>query len=120
MTLVSLVFGGNQAARERAIAAAIASDISSAAIIEGMPSGESALDDKTQESDLELFRVAAGCPCCSGNLTIRVTLNRALKRRPARLYLSLSNAAHKSQVLDFLQEPQYLALLKIGPEIDCS
>lgn len=120
MTLVSLVFGGNQAARERAIAAAINLGVSSAAIIEGMPSGESALEEKTQGSDLELFRVAAGCPCCSGNLTMRVTLNRALKRRPHSLYLSLSNAAHKPQVLNFLQEPQYLALLKIGPDIHCS
>lgn len=120
MTLVSLVFGGSHAARERAIAAAIEPELSSSAIIEGMPSGEAALEDLQQDTDLEVFRVVAGCPCCSGNLTIRVTLNRALKRRPQRLYLSLSNAGHKSQVVNFLQEPQYRALLEIGPDIDCS
>lgn len=120
MTQVSLVFGGSPAARERAIAAATAQGFRSTAIIEGLPSGEAALDAIPADADVEVFRVAPGCPCCSGNLTMRVTLNRALKRRPAYLYLSLSTAEHKSQVLNFLQEPQYLSLLTIGPDIDCS
>ncbi len=120
MTRLSLVFGGNHAARERAIAVAAANSVRSSAIIEGIPSGEAALDEVPANADFELFRVAAGCPCCHGNLTMRVTLNRALRRRPERLYLSLSNAAHKAEVLSFLQEPQYQSLLDIGPEIDCS
>lgn len=120
MTLVSLVFGGSHAARERAIAAATEADLRSVAIVEGLPSGEAVLDELPAGVALEVFRVAPGCPCCSGNMTIRVTLNRVLRQRPDRLYLSLSNAEHKSQVLNFLREPQYLALLELGAEIDCS
>ena len=78
------------------------------------------LDELPQDVAFEVFRVAPGCPCCSGNLTIRVTLNRALRKRPERLYLSLSNAEHREQVLNFLREPQYRALLEIGDDIDCS
>ncbi len=120
MTLVSLVYGGSSAARERAIAAAIAPGVPSAAIVEGLPTGEDVLAQATEAGQLQVFRVAAGCPCCNGNLTMRVTLNRALRQRPQQLYLSLSNAAHKEQVLNFLQEPQYLPLLEIGAGMDCS
>jgi G3E family GTPase len=120
MTLLSLVLGGSHAARERAIAESAEPGVSSVAIIEGLPTGEAALDALPAGTSLEVFRVASGCPCCSGNLTMRVTLNRALRQRPERLYLSLSNAEHKSQVLNFLQEPQYLAWLRVDDEIDCS
>ena len=120
MTRVSLVLGDSHAARERAIAAAANTDVSSVAIVEGLPSGEAVLDDLPQDVRLDVFRVAPGCPCCSGNLTMRVTLNRALRKRPAHLYLSLSNAEHREQVLNFLREPQYQALLDIGDDIDCS
>ncbi|MCE2830830.1 MAG: hypothetical protein LW709_01875 [Oxalobacteraceae bacterium] len=51
---------------------------------------------------------------------MRVTLNRVLRRSPARLYLSLSDASHREQVLMFLQAPQYLDLLAIGPDLQCS
>jgi hypothetical protein len=51
---------------------------------------------------------------------MRVTLNRVLRRSPARLYLSLSDATHREQVLMFLQAPQYLDLLAIGPDLQCS
>ena len=120
MTEVSLVLGGSQAARERAIAAAAKAGVSSVAIVEGLPSGETALEELPEGVNLDVFRVAPGCPCCSGNLTIRVTLNRALRKRPAHLYLSLSNAEHREQVLNFLREPQYRALLETGDDIVCS
>ena len=100
MTLVSLVFGGSSAARERAIAAAIAPGVASAAIVEGLPTGDDVLAQASANGQLQL--------------------NRALRQRPQRLYLSLSQAAHKEQVLKFLQEPQYLPLLEIGAGIDCS
>lgn len=120
MTLLSLVFGGSHAARERAIAASAEAGLRSVAIIEGLASGEEGLDALPAGASLEVIRVASGCPCCSGNLTMRVMLNRALRHRPERLYLSLSNAEHKMQVLNFLQEPQYRAWLQIDDEIDCS
>ncbi len=121
MTLLSLVLGGSADDRERAIAADIPPGLACAAIIEGLPSGGAApLNEMPPDVSLEVVRVAPGCPCCTGNLTMRVTLNRVLRRSPARLYLSLSDASHREQVLLFLQAPQYLALLAIGPDLQCA
>lgn len=121
MTLLSLVLGGSADDRERAIAADIPPGLACAAIIEGVPSGGAApLNEMPPDVSLEVVRVAPGCPCCTGNLTMRVTLNRILRRSPARLYLSLSDASHREQVLLFLQAPQYLALLAIGPDLQCA
>jgi len=120
MTVLSLVLGGSADDRERAIAADLPPGLACAAIIEGLPSGAAPLNDIPPEVSLEVIRVAPGCPCCTGNLTMRVTLNRVLRRSPARLYLSLSDATHREQVLMFLQTPQYLDLLAIGPDLQCS
>ena len=118
MTLVSLVTGGSSADRERAIAKAVTAGEPCAAIIEGLPSGDGALDSLASES-IEVVRVAPGCPCCHGNLTVRVTLNRLLRRAPSRLYLSLLSNAHRDQILAFLQEPQYRERLTIGADMRC-
>lgn len=115
MTLVTLVIGGSSDDRERALAAAVPTGIRCAAIIEGLPGAGAALSPLAPH--LEIVRIAPGCPCCNGNLTVRVTLNRLLRRAPERLYLSLSNAAHRDQVLLFLHEPQYRERLQIGPDI---
>ena len=120
MTVLSLVLGGSANDRERAIAADLPPGLACAAIIEGLPSGAAPLNDIPPDASLEVIRVAPGCPCCTGNLTMRVTLNRVLRRSPARLYLSLSDASHREQVLMFLQAPQYLDLLAIGPDLQCS
>ncbi len=121
MTVLSLVLGGSADDRERAIAADLPPGLACAAIIEGLPSGGAApLNEMPPDVSLEVVRVAPGCPCCTGNLTMRVTLNRILRRSPARLYLSLSDASHREQVLLFLQAPQYLALLAIGPDLQCA
>lgn len=121
MTLVSLVTGGSSADRERAIATAAPSNETCAAIIEGLPSVDDALYPRSSQlsESMQVVRVAPGCPCCSGNLTMRVTLNRLLRRAPSRLYLSLSTCAHRDQILAFLQEPQYQARLTIGADIRC-
>lgn len=118
MTRVSLVTGGSRNDRERAIAAAVPAGEYCAAIIEGLASDDSPLDALASES-IEVVRVAPGCPCCSGNLTVRVTLNRLLRRAPRHIYLSLSSSAHRAEILTFLQEPQYQARLTIGPDILC-
>ncbi len=120
MTVLSLVLGGSADDRERAIAADLPPGLACAAIIEGLPSGTAPLNEIAPDVSLEVIRVAPGCPCCTGNLTMRVTLNRVLRRSPARLYLSLSDATHRDQVLMFLQAPQYLDLLAIGPDLQCS
>ena len=120
MTVLSLVLGGSADDRERAIAADLPAGLACAAIIEGLPSGAAPLNELPPEVSLDIIRVAPGCPCCTGNLTMRVTLNRVLRRSPARLYLSLSDATHRDQVLLFLQAPQYLNLLAIGPDLQCA
>jgi len=120
MTVLSLVLGGSADDRERAIAADLPPGLACVAIIEGLPSGAAPLNEVPPDVSLEVVRVAPGCPCCTGNLTMRVTLNRVLRRSPARLYLSLSDASHREQVLMFLQAPQYLDLLAIGPDLQCS
>ncbi len=119
MTELSLVLGGSSEDRERAIAANVPPGLACAAIIEGLPSGAAPLSELPPEVSLYISRVAPGCPCCTGNLTMRVTLNRVLRRSPERLYLSLSDATHREQILLFLQAPQYVDLLKIGPDLRC-
>ncbi len=120
MTWLTLVHGGSGAAREAAIAAEVDRSQTSAAILEGIASGSSALNSLAESSVMKLIRVAPGCPCCSGNLTMRITLNRVLREKPARLFLSLANAEHKAKVREFLQEAQYREHLELGPELDCS
>lgn len=119
MTVVTLVCGGSGAAREQAIAAHIDPQVANAAIIEGLPDGQAFLEASAERLSLQVVRVAPGCPCCSGNLTMRVTLNRLLRCAPARLYLSLADASHKPQVAAFLQEKQYQAHLQLGPDLMC-
>lgn len=119
MTVVTLVCGGSGAAREQAIAAHIDPQVANAAIIEGLPDGQALLEASAGSMSLQVVRVAPGCPCCTGNLTMRVTLNRLLKRPPACLYLSIANARHKPQIAAFLQETQYQAHLQLGPDLVC-
>lgn len=120
MTLLSLVLGGSAVHRERAIASDVPSGMVCAAIIEGLPSGEAPLQALPPGVSLDVFRVAPGCPCCTGNLTMQVMLNRALRRSPAKLYLSLADATHREQIVLFLQAPQYLERLAIGPDLYCT
>lgn len=119
MTRVTLVFGGRAAAREQAIAAHLDPNGTNAAIIEGLPDASGLLENKTLEGRLQVVRVAPGCPCCIGNLTLRVTLNRLLRHAPAQLFISLDSGSHKEQLKTFLQDRQYQEHLRLGPELDC-
>lgn len=148
MTEVILVHGGSGDAREAAIAAAAAAAASAtaadaaaraagsarsapgaadsnsirtgAAILEGLAGGNDALQELEASAVMKVIRVAPGCPCCTGNLTMRITLNRVLRDKPALLFLSIANASHKARVRAFLQDAQYREHLELGPELDCS
>ncbi len=125
MTLVTLVHGGSGDAREAAIAAhaaqlTIDANKPGAAIIEGLAGGSATLQDLQASAVMKVIRIAAGCPCCTGNLTMRITLNRVLRDKPAVLFLSIANASHRAGVRKFLQDPQYSQHLALGPELDCS
>jgi G3E family GTPase len=62
-------------------------------------------------------RIAPGCLCCTGNLVLRVTLNRLLRRRPGRLYIGLATTEHLDQLRSWLQAPPYDQLLELTPDL---
>ncbi len=120
MTTVTVVHGGSGTTRERFIAGRLAADKRSVAIIEGL-AGDGALDNLPDPSTKPtVVRIAPGCPCCTGKLTMRVTLNRLLRDDPAQLFISLAADAHLSGVINFLQEDQYRERLTLLEPVDCS
>ncbi|MFZ6654660.1 GTPase [Undibacterium sp. TJN19] len=106
-----LVHGADYRQREAAIAAAI-SDLSEnqkiTVILEGLPDGQDLLTPLPQ---LHIHRIAPGCFCCIGNLTLRVTLNRALRTQPDHIFLALASHEHLDKLEQSLQTPPYNALL---------
>ncbi len=115
MTLATLVTGGDADAREAAIAAELAVDPHGAAaalILEGLP-----LAEVEFKSSVLVARIAPGCPCCTGKLTMQVMLNRMLRSAPKRLFIGLANDAHLDQFRHFLTQPPYAALLALTGDI---
>ena len=119
MTAATIVYGGTADMREQAIASRLNPLHINAVISEGMAHSSAALDTWHPQDHLQIFRIAPGCPCCTGNLTMRVTLNRILRHPPQQLYLSLASAEHLHQIRSFLQDTQYQSLLSLQSEIDC-
>lgn len=113
MTLVTLVTGARASAREAAIAAAIDPTAVTSLILEGLPDGNSNFNSP----NTTVVRIAPGCPCCVGNLTMRVTLNRILRHPPARLYISLATTTHLDQIRRFLAQAPYDALLTLTEDM---
>ena len=118
MIHTTLVTGATAAARENAIAAALVPGQSTAIILEGMADGNSRL--VYDESDPtawqpQVLRIAPGCLCCAGNLVLRVTLNRLLRRPPAQLFISLADATHADRLRAMLATAPYDALLRLEP-----
>ena len=115
---MTLVYGGSPGDREKAIAS-IAPATGASVIIEGLPDGAGLLDDLAAASKVQLRRIAPGCPCCHGNLTVRVMLNRMLRKAPQQIYLGIADASHLQKIREFLQEDQYRERLTLDTEIDC-
>ncbi len=118
MTLVTLVTGPSGAAREQAIANRLHPDTSTAVILEGFPTGNSVLENLAGTPKLTIVRIAAGCMCCTGNLVLRVTLNRVLRDFPDQIFLSIADASHADALRRFLTEAPYDRLLILTE--DCS
>ncbi|MGK5037364.1 GTPase [Janthinobacterium sp. LB3P118] len=122
-TPLTLVSGGRAAEREAAIAQALAPDQPAAVILEGLADGGAILADLAEQISpspsfpLQLLRIAPGCLCCSGNLVLRVTLNRLLRHPPARLFISLADATHIEQLRTWLTASPYDALLALQADI---
>lgn len=115
ITATTLVTGMRASAREAAIAAAIdpGSRLSTALILEGLPEGTDTLTCLAHHAHIHMARIAPGCLCCTGNLTMRVTLHRMLRHRPARLYISLATSTHLARIQEFLSQAPYDALLSL-------
>jgi len=111
-----LVSGARAGQREAAIAAHLAPELTSVIILEGLSDGSSALVFEDGAGPV-VHRIAPGCLHCSGNLILRVTLNRVLRHAPARLYISLATATHLDQLRSWLSEPPYGELLSLQPDI---
>lgn len=115
MIPTTLVTGATPALREAAIRSAIDSGHDVAVILEGIPDAVSGLDGSTPR--LAIARIAPGCLCCTGNLTLRVTLNRMLRRKPGRLYIGLATSSHIAQLRAFLSDSPYDNLLVLTKDL---
>ena len=114
---VTLVTGATLAAREAAIAGHLArhcAGLRSAAILEGLPHGQCLL---SPSATLDVHRVAPACLCCTGNLILRVTLNRILRSRPDCLFIGVANVTHLDQLRSWLQQRPYDQLLELTPDL---
>jgi hypothetical protein len=117
--VTTIVTGPSAAAREAAVGASLVPGQRSAAILEGLPDGRSGppgthLD---HSDNLVLRRVAPACLCCTGNLVLRVTLNRILRLRPDRLWIGVASPDHLDQLRSWLQTPPYDQLLELTPDL---
>ena len=121
LTPLTLVSGARAADREAAIAAALRPHEAVAVILEGLADGNSILAGLAEQASpsfpLQLLRIAPGCLCCSGNLVLRVTLNRLLRHPPARLFISLADATHIEQLRSWLGASPYDSLLALQADV---
>lgn len=112
MMHVTLVAGGEADVRERAIAGRFRDEsqpeASRAVILEGMNETDIVFD-----ANVQVIRLAPACPCCTGNLAMRVTLNRLLRHPPQQLFISVAQAAHLDAIRRFLTEASYDAHLTL-------
>ncbi|NGZ88337.1 GTPase [Duganella aceris] len=119
-----LVTGPGAGARETAIAGLLQTGVASVIILEGLSDGGSALAFDPADGPIpydpvpQVLRIAPGCLHCSGNLVLRVTLNRVLRRPPARLYISLASAEHLDLLRSWLSEAPYGELLDLQADIE--
>jgi hypothetical protein len=109
----TVVTGASAREREQAISQLLHQNGAfSAVILEGLPDGQPILEPSPK---LLIERIAPGCLCCTGNLVLRVTLNRLLRRAPDRLIIGVANAGHLDQLRSWLQSAPYDQLLELGP-----
>ena len=86
-----------------------------AIVLEGLAPGNSPLD--SLPADVLSVRIAPGCLCCTGNLVLRVTLNRILRQRPERLFIGVARSEHLDQLRSWLQAEPYDQLLRLTDDL---
>ncbi len=112
MTPTFVVTGPSARAREAAIAARFVPG--AAAILEGLPDGK---PDAPLDGQDRIHRIAPGCLCCTGNLVLRVTLNRLLRAPPAALFIALADPSHLTTLHAMLAAPPYDGLLALKESV---
>jgi G3E family GTPase len=122
-TVLTLVTGASASSREAAIAAHLsdlhedgAQAITQAIILEGLAYGSSPLGDLSPGQTLA--RIAPGCLCCTGNLVLRVTLNRLLRQRPRRIFIGVADSGHLDQLRSWLESEPYDQLLRLTSDLN--
>lgn len=118
MISTTLVTGASGAEREAAIAASLDRQMPTAVILEGLADGKCELPSGADAALLKVVRIAPGCICCTGSLTMRVTLNRILRHPPQRLFIGLADARHLPDIRKFLGAPPYDRLLTLTDDIN--
>lgn len=118
---LTLVTGASASVREAAIAERIAATDGPglcAVLLEGLPDGRTVLHPHLDPNDLlHVHRIAPGCLCCTGNLVLRVTLNRILRLQPDLLFIGLATTDHLDQLRSWLQDRPYDQLLSLTPDL---
>lgn len=112
LSRVQLLAGGVYQTREAWINAAIAAvpmGSKVGVLLEGLPTGTPLLHPS---SHLFVERIAPGCFCCIGQLAMRVTLHRLLRRQPDLLFIAINDINHVQKLTLHLQSEQYLLRLK--------
>lgn len=107
--------------REAAIADAIAAGPAAAGaiavLLEGLPAGNRDAKRLASLPGVSVTRIAPGCFCCAGNLTLRVSLDRILRTRPARLYIGLATTLHLDAIRAALSVAPYDGWLALTADI---
>jgi hypothetical protein len=120
VTLLTLVTGGRAGTREAAIAARIDPAQRTAVILEGLPDGKEVLPPSDATSNPHVVRIAPGCMHCTGNVVMRVTLNRLLRAQPRQLFVSVASSEHLDLLRQFLQAASYQDLLTLTDDLVCA
>ncbi len=119
----TIVAGARAIDRDLAIAAALRQQPQRAGVailLEGLADPHSPLADMDIAAPPHVQRIAPGCLCCAGNLVLRVTLNRLLRRPPeplAHLYIGLADANHVGLLRDMLSASPYDGLLSLCDDV---
>jgi len=120
MTLLTLVTGASAGIREAAIAARVDPSEHTVIILEGLPDGKEMLPPSDASANPHVVRIAPGCMHCTGNLVMRVTLNRLLREQPHRMFISVASDEHLGLLRQFLQSPPYDTLLSLSADLACA
>ena len=115
-----LVSGLPGAARARAIVArlaAVPADAPVSLLLEGAPADGTA--ELAARPGWRSHVLAPACPCCIGNLALRVTLARVLRQEtPAALLIAIADATHLPRLERWLRAPPWDAWLMLRDGAD--